>query len=155
MVRRAAPEDAAAIVAVRRAAWLAAYSSFVTIAFARSEDEEAVAWRDAMADPDRAVWVAGDPAIGFASAQGCELVSLYVSPEAWGRGTGGALHDAALDHLRGRGCRAATLWVFEANARGRRFYEARGWRADPGVVETGDDDWPVPALGYRLELAGS
>jgi GNAT superfamily N-acetyltransferase len=149
MVRRAAPEDAVAITEIRRAAWLEAYSPFLEVSFPREPDEEAQVWRDTLVD--HAVWVAGAPD-GFASVDGCELVTLYVHPRAWGRGLGAALHDAAVGHLRSHGCRSATLWVFEANARARRFYEARGWRADPGATEDGQGEWPVPAMRYRLAL---
>jgi GNAT superfamily N-acetyltransferase len=148
-VRRAAPGDAAAIVEIRRAAWLEAYSPFLSVTFPREPADEAQVWRDTLGE--HAVWVTGAPD-GFASVDGCELTTLYVHPRSWGAGLGGALHDVAVAHLRSHGCRSATLWVFEANARARRFYEARGWLPDPGVVEEGDADWPVRALRYRLDL---
>jgi GNAT superfamily N-acetyltransferase len=59
------------------------------------------------------------------------LQALYVDPGHWGRGIGRALHDAALDHLRGSGFRVAVLWVLEANHRARAMYERWGWRAAP------------------------
>jgi hypothetical protein len=36
----------------------------------------------------------------------------------------------ALDDLRAAGFGRATLWVLEANARGRGFYEHTGWAPD-------------------------
>jgi hypothetical protein len=36
----------------------------------------------------------------------------------------------ALDGLRAAGFATATLWVLEANARGRGFYEHMGWVPD-------------------------
>ena len=60
----------------------------------------------------------------------CELRSLYVVPEAWGTGVGQLLMKAALDAMRERGASEATLWVVDANARARRFYEREGWTPD-------------------------
>jgi GNAT superfamily N-acetyltransferase len=60
----------------------------------------------------------------------CELRSLYVVPEAWGTGVARQLMEAALAAMRGRGAGEATLWVVDANARARRFYEREGWRLD-------------------------
>jgi GNAT superfamily N-acetyltransferase len=59
-----------------------------------------------------------------------ELRSLYVVPEAWGTGVARRLMEAALDALRERGASEATLWVVDANARARRFYEREGWTPD-------------------------
>jgi GNAT superfamily N-acetyltransferase len=60
----------------------------------------------------------------------CELRSLYVVPDAWGTGVAKPLMDVALDAMRERGATDATLWVVEANARARRFYEREGWTLD-------------------------
>src|SRR4051794_16007378 len=55
------------------------------------------------------------------------LSRLYVEPARWGNGIGRVLHDHAVAHLRGHRFRRATLWVLEANADARRFYERLGW----------------------------
>jgi ribosomal protein S18 acetylase RimI-like enzyme len=59
-----------------------------------------------------------------------ELYAIYVDPDRWQRGAGGALMAEALDGLKTKGFADAVLWVFEENERARRFYEAHGWRAD-------------------------
>ena len=64
-----------------------------------------------------------------------ELKDLYVVPQAWGSGVAGALHETALDWLRDRASEAI-LWVGEANARARRFYEREGWSADGETRES-------------------
>lgn len=56
------------------------------------------------------------------------LSRLYVDPRHWGKGVGRLLHDHAIAHLREHDFRSATLWVLEANAHARRFYEQLGWR---------------------------
>ena len=58
-----------------------------------------------------------------------ELTLIYVGPEHKGRGIGRALLRAAEEELAAAGFARATLWVYSANARARRFYEAAGWRA--------------------------
>jgi GNAT superfamily N-acetyltransferase len=59
-----------------------------------------------------------------------ELRALYVAPDAWGTGAAQALLGAALDAMRENGIEEALLWVGEANARARRFYEREGWSVD-------------------------
>ena len=71
------------------------------------------------------VWVAEDEdgsALGFAALSADELGHLYVDPPAQGRGIGAALFARARER-RPEGFR---FWVFQENARARRFYEARG-----------------------------
>lgn len=71
-----------------------------------------------------------------------EIHSLYLSPEATGKGIGRTLFSHAVEDLRQRGYDRATLWVLESNTRARRFYEAAGWVSDgmnkiverPGVI---------------------
>jgi GNAT superfamily N-acetyltransferase len=77
-----------------------------------------------------------------------ELRDLYVVPQAWGTGVAGALHETALDWMRER-APEAILWVGEANARARRFYEREGWGADG---ETRESPLGPRELRYRLTL---
>jgi len=56
-----------------------------------------------------------------------ELRSLYVVPDAWGKGVAQRLMGSAIDAMRERGATEATLWVVEDNSRARRFYEREGW----------------------------
>ena len=64
-----------------------------------------------------------------------EIFSIYASPAVWGIGVGRALIDAAVVQLEQRGYRALFLWVLEANARARSFYERQGWQHD-GEAQT-------------------
>jgi GNAT superfamily N-acetyltransferase len=79
-------------------------------------------------------WVAmaaidGEPA-GTISTNNNRVESLFVVPEKWGSGVGGALLDAALAALAEQGSTAAELDVMADNLRARRFYESRGWARD-------------------------
>ncbi|SFC04313.1 L-amino acid N-acyltransferase YncA [Nocardioides terrae] len=77
----------------------------------------------------RDVWVAeqsGEQSgelVGFATFTATWLDSLYVHPDAQGRGVGTALIELALS-LRPDGL---GLWVFETNAPARRFYRRHGF----------------------------
>jgi GNAT superfamily N-acetyltransferase len=88
------------------------------------------------AGPDARILVAerGGEIVGMATCR-CEgatseLRALYVVPAAWGSGVAMPLMKAALTAMRERGATEAFLWVVEANARARRFYEREGWTAD-------------------------
>jgi ribosomal protein S18 acetylase RimI-like enzyme len=59
-----------------------------------------------------------------------EIRGLYVHPEHWGIGIGGALLRIAEGQLGADGYGEVTLWVLEENVRGRRFYEAAGYHDD-------------------------
>jgi len=62
-----------------------------------------------------------------------QLLGLHVLPDAWGRGVGGALHDAAIELLVEDDYPNAGLWVLAVNQRARRMYEARHWSLRPGT----------------------
>ncbi|MEU4802683.1 GNAT family N-acetyltransferase [Actinosynnema sp. NPDC023587] len=79
------------------------------------------------------VWLCADVdgvVAGFALVKGDELLQVQVAPAFWGRGVGGALHDACVAVWRDAGSTTARLDVFEPNARARRFYAAKGWREE-------------------------
>ena len=59
-----------------------------------------------------------------------EIAAVYVLARSYGTGAGATLMDAALDRLAANGHDTAALWVLEANARARRFYERTGWVPD-------------------------
>lgn len=58
-----------------------------------------------------------------------EIVALYALQEYWGCGLGQELMERALDEIQPQYAGAA-LWVFQDNARARRFYEKFGFVPD-------------------------
>ena len=119
MIRRASPDDAAAISGV----------------FVRARDEMAYLPRIAAGVRPRLggwflergeLWVAEEDGrvVGFTGLEGSELSHLYVDPWAQDRGVGSALLDWAKS-LRPEGIE---LWVFQKNDGARRFYERHGFR---------------------------
>ena len=95
-------------------------------------DEETRAWIAHVMIPEHEVWVAAadDKVLGFAALTEEWLGHLYISPAEQGRGIGSELLGKAKQQ-RPDGLR---LYVFQANAGARRFYERHGFSA----VEFGD-----------------
>jgi GNAT superfamily N-acetyltransferase len=80
-----------------------------------------------------------------------ELYALYVHPAWWSTGTGRALMDQVLAKVRATGYGCITLWVLEANARARRFYQRAGFIPD-GARHVLDDLGGVTEIRYRRGL---
>ena len=60
-----------------------------------------------------------------------ELVSMYVRPQARGRGVGEALVAAVARWAEAKGAKSLHLWVTEANAPARQLYERCGFSPTP------------------------
>jgi GNAT superfamily N-acetyltransferase len=84
-----------------------------------------------------------------------ELYALYVDPDEWGRGTGGALLGAASQRLAASGWRDASLWVLSGNVRARRFYEWHGWVPTDTVASREFAGVQVDEVRYVLTLGMS
>jgi GNAT superfamily N-acetyltransferase len=81
-----------------------------------------------------------------------ELYALYVHPAWWSTGIGRALMDQVLAKVGATGYRCITLWVLEANARARRFYQRAGFIPD-GARHVLDDLGGVTEIRYRRVLS--
>jgi len=148
-IRRAAPDDARAIAETGVIGWRTAYRDLLPSAYldGMAIDSREVAWRhllEADADGRTPAWVGEEASgvVGFVSGgpprdadvapPAAEIYAIYLRPEARRNGLGTALMDAAVAHLRSAGATYLVLWVFEANAPARAFYEALGWVPDDG-----------------------
>jgi GNAT superfamily N-acetyltransferase len=161
-IRRAGPDDAAAIARVHAESWRQAYSGIVPaeLIAARNEDVRAGQWREMLGLPSAWTTLVAEVEgrlVAVSSFQGpaerdppeeAELRIFYVHPRTWRTGVGRALMTATVDAIRAEGCDRAVLWVMCANAPARRFYEALGWQPDGHR-----DTWVgVPTLRYQLPL---
>jgi ribosomal protein S18 acetylase RimI-like enzyme len=136
VIRRATRADAADIARVHVATWQFAYAEILApeqIASVTIADRVAM-WERVLAE-EAPVWVAEveGRVVGFASADGAWLTSLYVDPVAQGAGVGTAL----LAEAERAG--ASQLQVLAGNGHARAFYMARGWReAGEGDIYRGE-----------------
>ena len=117
----------------------------------------------ASSDPSGAarIWVVEESGVvrGFAATRPSrdddaapgtgEVNSIYLAPEAWGRGLGQELLEHATSDLQVRGFAPLVLWVIEGNLRGRRFYERTGWQPDGARQSVDFDGVPVDEIRYR------
>ena len=150
-IRRARPEEAAALGDIGFAAWAAS-------AFALNDAGRAD--RISLRDAFRAFGVTHAPTMLVAEADGSALgwgarehsdqsiSDLWVVPGAQGRGVGGLLLAALVDEIRVAGHAIAELETLAANEGAVRFYERNGfsiiWRAEKFS----------PALGYAIDKVG-
>jgi ribosomal protein S18 acetylase RimI-like enzyme len=171
VVRPASAADAEAIARVEVATWRTAYRGIVPdpVLDGLALAAETALWRERLRDQDvvrvsvaeldeppasrRVVGYATEgPARGDDEAGLGEVWAIYVDPDAQGREVGRALLDAALRGLAARGCGQAILWVFEANAAARGFYEHLGWTPD-GAAKALEIGGATPLeLRYRRQL---
>ena len=167
-IREATPQDAEAIAGIHVRAWQTAYRGQLSDDYLDQlrVDERLDMHRSALEAPpaEYRMWVAEDSGrpIGFAVTgksqdadaedRTAELFAIYLEPEQLGTGIGRALFEHAVDDLRQRGYRTATLWVLETNARARRFYEIAGWVHDGRVTSENVDCEMRPTMRYRVEL---
>lgn len=168
VVRDAAASDARAIAEVHVASWRWAYRDDLPAGFldGLSVEDRERGWIEWLA-PDQSgagtlVAVERDGIVGFcgfgpsrddgATERTAEILTIYVLPEAVGRGIGRDLFAAALDRLRAFGYERATLWVMASNDRSRRFYERAGWSWDGTTSEHRFDCANVPIVRYVVDL---
>ncbi|MCB8906002.1 MULTISPECIES: GNAT family N-acetyltransferase [unclassified Streptomyces] len=168
-IREALPEDAAGIAAVHVLSWRAAYRDLLPGPYldALDVEERTATWRARLTAPERPTVLVETgpdervrafscfrawPDEEFDRRTTAELAALYALPEVWGTGVGRALLAASTEALVGTGFRTAALWVFAGNTRGRRFYEAAGWRPDGEVVREETGGRMLKELRYRGDL---
>ncbi|MER7501107.1 GNAT family N-acetyltransferase [Nonomuraea pusilla] len=169
-IREATVADARAVAAVHVRSWQAAYQGLVPQDYLDGLDpaRRLPGWERLLAEtawPGKGVLVAeaeGD-VVGFAGltptrdhdedpASVGEITTIYLTPEAWGRGIGKGLMNVALGALARAGCREATLWVLDTNVRARRFYEATGWHSDGATKQDAMRGFTLTEIRYRHPL---
>ena len=146
-MRAAGPADAPELSRVHAESWRAAYPGMVPQGYLDElrEDHWVEAFTDWLStgrmkalmllEDGRAVGASVyGPAREEALAGWGEVVTLYLLPEAFGRGLGGALLQSVLEDLRREGFSSAFLWALRENLRARRFYEKQGFAPTGDVL---------------------
>jgi ribosomal protein S18 acetylase RimI-like enzyme len=152
-LRAATAVDAEALAALHAGSWQRSYRGMMSDAFldGGALDNRRHVWRERLATPDadRLVMVADDGArlVGFIcvfarveDSRGAYIDNLHVVPDWQGRGLGRALMRSAAEWVcRKQPGAGVYLYVMEANATARAFYDRLGARnvetvalADPG-----------------------
>jgi ribosomal protein S18 acetylase RimI-like enzyme len=167
-IREATLADAGSTATVHVRSWQAAYRGQLPDDYldGLSVDERLSQHRLTLEHPrpDWRVWVADEErsVVGFAitgpsedadaDPRTAELYAIYLDPGVYGTGVGRQLFTHAIEDLRERGFKAATLWVLESNARARRFYELAGWKLDGTTTTERIDCLNYPTVRYRSDL---
>jgi len=169
--RAAAVEDARAIAEVHVEGWRWGYRDILpaTVLDTLDVDERTARWTALLTDPrpgDRRVVAvdAGGPIVGFVATGAAdddvapppegagELFAIYLRDGWQGRGLGRGLLAAARRSLAEAGFAVAVLWVFDANERARRVYEAGGWRPDGATGVHRFEGGERAVLRYELQV---
>jgi GNAT superfamily N-acetyltransferase len=170
-VRVATVGDARAIAEAHIAAWLIAYRGIMPDSYlddlASDMAGQVARRRVHIARPDEPrlfnlVAERDGKVVGWLAAGPCrdddrhetqaEIWAVYVHPDAWRTGAGGALMTAAIERLSTEGYTEASLWVFEENPRARGFYERYGWRTDGASQIFERDGSQAIEIRYRRRL---
>ncbi|WP_299395227.1 GNAT family N-acetyltransferase [Pelagibius sp.] len=142
-LRRAGPDDAAAVAAVFSPSFR--LLTFLPKLHTVEEDRRFI--KDViLKDCEVTVAELAGRIVSFLARDGEEVRLLYTHPDSIGRGAGGRLLEAA----KQAGVEALELWCFQANTAGRRFYEARGFKAVAFTDGTGNEE-KTPDVRYRWE----
>jgi GNAT superfamily N-acetyltransferase len=170
LVRSARPGDEPGIARVHVASWQDAYRGHMPADYLAALDvgQRAEAWRQRLpaarlSRGDVLVAMLGEDVLGFvhygpSRDQGAdpgrtgEIGAIYLRPESIGEGIGRLLMDEAVAGLAGHGYADATLWVLDANARARRFYERAGWAPDGAVLTDDSRGFAIREVRYRRSL---
>lgn len=159
-VRSAESGDLAQIVDVFWQCWRRTYAEQLSSALQQAMDPARAAelWTTALSDPVSTVLVAGSGREGVLGVTRFRLIadgagyiaSLYVHPQAHGRGVGRELLTTAEQELARVGARNAQLWVFAANTGAQEFYRRSGWQPT-GQTRT-EDAFGEPEIGMTKAL---
>ena len=169
IIRDARMPDAAAIACVRVAAWRAGYRGLVPDSYLDRTDFEAVealhlhnALRNITDRTRISVAEVEGKVAGYCAYGACGddsgqsshggVYDLFVHPAAWRCGIGLALLTCATEYFSAQGFATAILFVYEANTRGRAFYQHAGWEADGHRDIDERPEFGLPVLRYRKLL---
>lgn len=163
-IRRARPEDSAALARVQVDSYRTAYAGILPDDYLAhfTYEEQEQDWRDLLAagmsdsllvaeaaDGEVIGYALGRPGpIEIAPFEG-ELVALHIRRGHQRQGVGHALVAALVDCFTAHGCGSLMLWVLAENAPARRFYERLGGQLiGKRTIELGEGDITPTEVAY-------
>jgi L-amino acid N-acyltransferase YncA len=163
LIRDAKSEDAYRIAVIRIDSWRAAYRGIMPDAVldGLSINEQHKFWLQQLSGSGRQTIVVEDHSqiVGWAGFGPCrdaaaaalpEVYGIYLDPSHYRRGFGRLLWKENCRRLTTQGYEQVLVWVLEANAPARRFYEAMGGCLDEGVEKVlTREGVRLPELRYR------
>lgn len=170
MIRKATQEDIPAIARLHIEGWKAAYGGLIDQGYldGLSVEQRTRDWTGWMAagESDTLIAEVDDQPAGFITTgrtktpppgsspirplYSAEVYALYLHPDVWRRGIGGALLRKAAEDLKAQKHSSLCLWVLEGNARARSFYEKMGGqKVGSKVVEIGPTKVKEACYGWR------
>jgi L-amino acid N-acyltransferase YncA len=168
-VREATVEDAPSIAAIHVATWKHAYRGIVpaTLLASLSVEQRTKDWVTRLKPSERVTYVleTGGEICGWASIgpsrdddhKGvyAELYAIYMAPAHIGRSLGQLLYARCEQELEKDRYPFISVWVLEANAGARRFYEKVGFELDGGTKVIALAGANLPELRYTKRLFSS
>ena len=167
-VRQATPADARRIAQIHVETWRAAYRGQMPDAVldALDADKRAIFWNNHLAtQPHGTLDVELEKAIiGFCDLVPSrdadsnpkeigEIAAIYVQPDFWRKGAGGALCRFALRAARLQKYISVTLWVLASNVPAREFYEAMGFSLDGATkIDQSFQNHELHEVRYRISV---
>lgn len=164
--REAALTDATSIAHLHNESWKIAYKDIISNSYLSelSLEKRTAKWKQILTNPTGRVFVAvnGQKILGFCGSGKSrdenaiettgEIYSIYIDPNETTKGLGTMLFERALESLREKGFSLVTLWVLEANAVGRRFYEKHGMKLDGDSKNFAVGDQSLKEVRYFKKL---
>ena len=151
MIERLRPGEGPRLRVIRLRALDDAPEAFATT-LAEAEKRDPADWEVQIAALPTFIWREGDADLGLVRGaprdgdpEAGYLVSMWVAPEARGRGVGAALVDEVVAWARGCGLRRLYLDVGLHNVAARRLYERMGFVATGAMAQT-------PACVREMEM---
>ncbi|MER6512163.1 GNAT family N-acetyltransferase [Nonomuraea sp. NPDC001636] len=102
--------------------------------YAREVAFSADDWAERLKNPHSRWWVAEDDGLGdvglvcmLLEESGAHLLSMWVAPEARGRGLASRLVDRSVEWARSAGAEQVQLWAVDGNHAARALYAAKGF----------------------------
>ncbi|MBP5073976.1 GNAT family N-acetyltransferase [Pseudomonas chlororaphis] len=170
MIRVARPTDAPAIAQVQIRSWQQAYRGLMPddylAALDRTQEQRQAWWKQSIEQGSPEVFVAlvDERVIGWIAVgssrdedvdrrETAEVMAFYLLAEHWGTGVGRTLWATAVEHLRGQGFQALSLWVLLDNTRATGFYCKAGLLADNSSQRSiARGGWALEEIRYRARL---